>query len=169
MEMVGETEIDRGTEWEALAVAPPRTDFRGFSLIVDGLGVTWPVIQSTSGLCWNSQFIPKITSQEGSRLVITNKTLVGSMAESRMESRTTLVTQTEVVLFIKMTSQGVTRVFGRWRWEANLVSMKQSSVPESNSTQKGEEIEGEETERERTMKGKGIGYRFSTIGVGAAR
>ena len=40
MEMVGETEIDRGTEWEALAVVPPRTNFRGFSSIVDGLGVT---------------------------------------------------------------------------------------------------------------------------------
>ena len=60
----------------------PRTDFRGFSSIVDGLGVTWPVIQSTSGLCWNSQFIPKITSQEGSRSVITNITLVRSMSES---------------------------------------------------------------------------------------
>src|SRR3984893_8016278 len=149
MEMVGETEIDRGTEWEALAIAPPGTDFRGFSSIVDGLGVTWPVIQSTSGLCWNSQFIPKITSQEGSRLVITNITLVGSMVESRMESRTASVTQTEVVPFMKTTSQGVTGVFGRWRHEANLVSMKQSSVPESNSTRKGEEIEGEETERER--------------------
>jgi hypothetical protein len=50
---------------------------------------------------------------------------------------------------MKTTSWGVTRVFGRWRWEANLVSMKQSSAPESNSTQKGEEMEGEETERER--------------------
>src|SRR3984893_1498589 len=104
--MVGETEMDRGTEWEALAVAPPRTDFRGFSSIVNGLGVTWPVIQSTSRLCWNSQFIPKITSQEGSRSVITNVTLVGSMAESRMESWTTSVTQTEVVPFMKMTSRG---------------------------------------------------------------
>ena len=44
---------------------------------------------------------------------------------------------------------GVTGVFGRRRWEANLVSMKQSSAPESNSTRKGEEMEGEETERER--------------------
>src|ERR1700719_3608255 len=133
----------RGTEWEALAVAPPRTDFRGFSSIVDGLGVTWPVIQSTSRLCWNSQFIPKITSQEGSRSVITNITLVGSMVGSRMESRTTSVTQTEVVPFMKTTSWGVTGVFGRWRQEANLVLMKQSSVPESNSTRKGEEMEGE--------------------------
>src|ERR1700719_929655 len=91
--------MDRGTEWEALAIAPPRTDFRGFSSIVDGLGVTWPVIQSTSRLCWNSQFIPKITSQEGSRSVITNITLVGSMAESRMESWTASVTQTEVVIY----------------------------------------------------------------------
>ena len=66
-----------------------------------------------------------------------------------MESRTTLVTQTEVVPFMKTTSQGVTGVFGRRRQEANLVSMKQSSVPESNSAQKGEEMEGEETERER--------------------
>src|ERR1700730_5584772 len=147
--MVGETEIDRGTEWEALAIAPPRTDFRGFSSIVDGLGVTWPVIQSTSRLCWNSQFIPKITSQEGSRLVITNITSVRSMAESRMESRTASVTQTEVVPFMKMTSRGVTGVFGRQRQEANLVLMKQSSVPESNSARKGEEMEGEETERER--------------------
>src|ERR1700731_4228236 len=128
--------MDRGTEWEVLAIAPPGTDFRGFSLMVDGLGVTWPVIQSISGLCWNSQFIPKITSQEGSRLVITNITSVGSMAESRMESRTTSVTQTEVVLFMKTTSWGVTGVFGRWRQEANLVSMKQSSAPESNSAQK---------------------------------
>src|ERR1700731_3655348 len=127
MEAVG------GTEGEALAVVPPRTDFRGFSLMVDGLGVTWPVIHSTSGLCWNSQFIPKITSQEGSRLVITNITSVGSMVESRMESRTTSVTQTEVVPFMKTTSRGVTGVFGRRRQEANLVSMKQSSVPESNS------------------------------------
>src|SRR6202043_3301216 len=141
--------MGRGTEWEALAVAPPGTDFRGFSSIVDGLGVTWPVIQSTSGLFWNSQFIPKITSQEGSRSVITNITSVGSMVESRMESWTTLVTQTEVVPFMKTTSRGVTGVFGRQRQEANLVSMKQSSAPESNSTQKGEEIEGEETERER--------------------
>src|ERR1700731_5094929 len=141
--------MDRGTEWEVLAVVPLRTDFRGFSLIVDGLGVTWPVIQSTSGLCWNSQFIPKITSQEGSRSVITNITSVGSMAESRMESWTALVTQTEVVPFMKTTSQGVTGVFRRRRWEANLVSMKQSSVPESNSARKGEEMEGEETERER--------------------
>src|ERR1700731_3381550 len=125
--------MDRGTEWEVLAVVPPRTDFRGFSLIVDGLGVTWPVIQSTSRLCWNSQFIPKITSQEGSRLVITNMTSVRSMAESQMESWTASVTQTEVVPLIKMTSWGVTGVFGRWRREANLVSMKQSSVPESNS------------------------------------
>src|ERR1700731_2294779 len=147
--MVGETEIDRGTEWEVLAVVPPRTDFRGFSLIVDGLGVTWPVIQSTSRLCWNSQFIPKITSQEGSRSVMMNITLVGSMAESRMESQTASVTQMEVVPFMKTTSRGVTGVFGRQRQEANLVSMKQSSAPESNSTQKGEEIEGEETERER--------------------
>src|SRR6202045_585820 len=134
METVGGTEIDRGTEWEALAVAPPRTDFRVFSSIVDGLGVTWPVIQSTSGLCWNSQFIPKITSQEGSRSVITNITLVGSMVESRMESRTASVTQTEVVIYEKTTSRGVTGVFGRQRQEANLVLMKQSSVPESNST-----------------------------------
>ena len=141
--------MDRGTEWEALAVAPPGTDFRGFSSIVDGLGVTWPVIQSTSGLCWNSQFIPKITSQEGSRLVITNITSVGSMAESRMESRTTSVTQTEVVPFMKTTSRGVTGVFRRRSQEANLVSIKQSSAPESNSTQKGEEMDGEETERER--------------------
>src|ERR1700726_158956 len=132
METVRETEIDRGTEWEALAVAPPGTAFRRFSLIVDGLGVTWPVIQSTSGLCWNSQFIPKITSQEGSRSVMMNITLVSSMAESQMESRTTSVTQTEVVLFMKMTSQGVTGVFGRQRQEANLVSMKQSLTPESN-------------------------------------
>src|ERR1700730_4236611 len=137
--------MDRGTEWEALAVAPPGTDFRGFSSIVDGLGVTWPVIQSTSGLCWNSQFIPKITSQEGSRLVITNITSVGSMAESR----TTSVTQTEVVPFMKTTSRGVTGVFGRRRREANLASIKQSSAPESNSAQKGEEMDGEETERER--------------------
>src|ERR1700726_412146 len=115
METVRETEIDRGTEWEALAVAPPGTDFRGFFLIADGLGVTWPVIQSTSGLCWNSQFIPKITSQEGSRSVITNKMSVGSMAESQMESQTASVTQTEVVPFIKTTSWGVTGVFGRWR------------------------------------------------------
>src|ERR1700731_3456642 len=149
METVGETEIDRGAEWEVLAIVPPRTDFRGFSSIVDGLGVTWPVIQSTSRLCWNSQFIPKITSQEGSRSVITNITSVRSMAESRMESRTTSVTQTEGVPFMKTTSRGVTRVFGRWRREANLVLMKQSSAPESNSTQKGEEMEGEETERER--------------------
>src|ERR1700726_2030863 len=152
--MVGETEMDRGTDWEALAVAPPRTDFRGFSSIVDGLGVTWPVIQSTSGLCWNSQFIPKITSQEGSRSVITNITSVGSMAESRMESRTASVTQMEVVPFMKMTSRGVTRVFRRWRQEANLVSMKQSSVLESNSTRKGEEIEGEKTEGEKAKKRK---------------
>src|ERR1700730_308348 len=141
--------MDRGTEWEALAVAPPGTDFRGFSSIVDGLGVTWPVIQSTSRLCWNSQFIPKITSQEGSRSVITNITLVGTMAESRMESQTASVTQMEVVPFMKTTSQGVTGVFRRWRHKANLVSMKQSSAPESNSAQNGEEIEGEETERER--------------------
>src|ERR1700731_4065750 len=161
--------MDRGTEWEVLAVAPPGTGFRGFSSIVDGCYCTWPVIQSTSGLCWNSQFIPKITSQEGSRSVITNITLVRSMAESRMESRTASVTQMEVVPFMKMTSQGVTGVFGRWRHEANLVSMKQSSAPESNSTRKGEEIEGEETERERMMKGKGIGYRFRMIGVRAAR
>src|ERR1700731_1204870 len=107
--------MDRGTEWEVLAVVPPRTDFRGFSLIVDGLGVTWPVIQSTSRLCWNSQFIPKITSQEGSRSVITNKMSVGSMAESRMESQTASVTQTEVVWLIKTTSRGVTGVFRRWR------------------------------------------------------
>src|ERR1700726_2461869 len=144
--MVGETEMDRGTEWEALAIAPPGTDFRGFSSIVDGLGVTWPVIQSTSGLCWNSQFIPKITSQAGSRSVITNITLVGSMAESRMESRTTLVTQMEVVPFMKTTSWGVAGVFGRQRWEENVVLMKQSSAPESNSTRKGEEMEGERTE-----------------------
>src|ERR1700719_3288805 len=123
MEMVGETEIDRGTEWEVLAVVPPGTDFRGFSSIVDGLGVTWPVIQSTSGLCWNSQFIPKITSQAGSRSVITNITLVSSMAESRMESWTTSVTQTEVVPFMKTTSWGVTRVFGRRKRETNLVSV----------------------------------------------
>src|ERR1700726_3316358 len=111
METVRETEIDRGTEWEALAVAPPGTDFRGFSLIVNGLGVTWPVIQSTCGLCWNSQFIPKITSQEGSRLVITNITSVGSMAESQMESRTASVTQTEVVPFMKTTFWGGHRSF----------------------------------------------------------
>src|SRR6202045_3727079 len=141
--------MDRGTEWEALAVAPPGTDFRGFSLIVDGLGVTSPVIQSTSGLCWNSKFIPKITSQEGSRSVITNMTSVRSMVESQMESWTTSMTQTEVVPLIKMTSRGVTRVFRSQRQEANLVSMKQSSAPESNSTRKGEEIAGEETERER--------------------
>src|ERR1700731_4839069 len=141
--------MDRGTEWEVLAVVPFRTDFREFSLIVDGLGVTWPVIQSTSGLCWNSQFIPKITSQEGSRSVMTNKMLVGPKVESQMGSQTTLVTQMEVVLFIKMTSWGVTGVFGRWSQETNLVSMKQSSVLESNSAQKGEGIEGEETERER--------------------
>src|ERR1700731_1442573 len=161
--MVGETEMDRGTEWEALAVVPPGTDFRGFSSIVDGLGVTWPVIQSTGRLCWNSQFIPKITSQAGSRSVITNITLVSSMAESQMESRTASVTQTEVVPFMKTTSRGVTSVFGRQRREANLVSMKQSSVPESNSARKGEEMEGEEAERERMMKGKGIRYRFSMI------
>src|ERR1700731_3521748 len=117
METVGETEIDRGAEWEVLAIVPFRTDFRGFSSIVDGLGVTWPVIQSTSRLCWNSQFIPKITSQEGSRSVITNKTLVRSMVESQMESRTTSVTQMELVPFIKMTSQGVARVFRRQRQE----------------------------------------------------
>src|ERR1700731_5262944 len=149
METVGETEIDRGAEWEVLAIVPPRTDFRGFSSIVDGLGVTWPVIQSTSGFCWNSQFIPKITSQEGSRSVITNITSVGSMVESRMESWTASVTQTEVVPFMKTTSQGVTGVFGRWRREANLVLIRQSSAPESNSTRKGEEMDGEETERER--------------------
>ena len=125
---------------------PFRTDFRGFSSIVD---VTWPVIQSTSRLCWNSQFIAKITSQEGSRSVMTNNMSVGSMAESQMESQTTSVTQMEVVPFIKTNSWGVTRVFGRWRREANLVSMKQISVLESNSARKGEEIEGEETERER--------------------
>src|ERR1700731_2949692 len=149
METVGETEIDRGAEWEVLAIVPLRTDFRGFSSIVDGLGVTWPVIQSTGRLCWNSQFIPKITSQAGSRLVITNITSVRSMAESRMESQTASVTQTEVVPFMKTTSWGVTGVFGRWRWETNLVSMKQSSALESNSARKGEEMEGEETERER--------------------
>src|ERR1700719_847137 len=106
METVREAEIDRGTEWEELASAAPGTDFRALSSIVDGLAVTWPVIQSTSRLCWNSQFIPKITSQEGSRLVITNITSVRSMAESRMESWTTSVTQTEVVPFMKTTSQG---------------------------------------------------------------
>ena len=81
--------------------------------------------------------------------MITNITLVGSMAESQMESWATSVTQTEVVPFMKMTSRGVTEVFGRQRQEANLLSMKQSSVPESNSARKGEEMEGEETERER--------------------
>src|SRR6202030_2685447 len=123
MEMVGETEIDRGTEWEALANAPPGTDFRVFSSIIDGLGVTWPVVQSTSRLCWNSQFIPKITSQEGSRLVMTNKMSVGPMVESQMGSWTTSVTQMEVVLFIKTISQGVTGVFRRQSRETNLVSM----------------------------------------------
>ena len=66
-----------------------------------------------------------------------------------MESQTTSVTQMEVVPFIKMTSQGVTRVFGRWSRETNLVSIKQSSVPESSSALKGDGIEGEETDRER--------------------
>ena len=69
-----------------------------------------------------------------------------------MESQTASVTQTEVVLFMKMTSWGVTGVFGRRRREANLVSIKQSSAPESNSTQKGEEMDGEETERENDEK-----------------
>ena len=66
-----------------------------------------------------------------------------------MESQTALVTQTEVVPFMKMTSWGVTGVFRRQSRETNLVSMKQSSALESNSAQKGEEMEGEETERER--------------------
>ena len=149
METDGETEVDRGTEWRVLASALSRTDFRVFSSLGDGLGVIWPVVQSTSGLCWNSQFIPKITSQEGSRLVTTNKTSVRSMAESQMGGQTASVTQMEVVPFIKMTSQGVNGVFRRQRQEVNLVSMKQSSVPESISTLKGEEIEGEETGRER--------------------
>src|SRR3984893_10071317 len=117
------------------------------SEVESGVGVD--SLQTTSGLCWNSQFMPKITSQEGSRSVITNITSVRSMAESRMESQTASVTQTEVVPFMKTTSWGVTGVFGRRRREANLGSIKHSSAPEANSARKGEEMDGEETERER--------------------
>src|ERR1700730_10012765 len=91
------------------------------SEVESGVGVD--SLQTTSGLCWNSQFMPKITSQEGSRSVITNITSVRSMAESRMESQTASVTQTEVVPFMKTTSWGVTGVFGRRKREANLVSV----------------------------------------------
>src|ERR1700731_4550425 len=113
----------------------------------DGQGVIWPVVQSTSGLCWYSQFICRTTLQEGSRLVITSKTSVRAMAESQMDNQTASVAHMEVVPLMKTTSWGVTRVLGRWRQELNLVSMKQSLVLELSRALIREEMDREETER----------------------